>query len=192
MRKPFTRFGLDAKAVSAEENPIEKTTALVATVETLEPGGKAQIAYILGYKSKKLIQVNVVWGAPVDPGITAEKLTGTAVLLRNYFTQQPFAPDRRQQDQRLQDGSIVFFQGTDAQDRQVSLHLLGVPLSTKEGEKPKVGYSLRLSYVADPKSPDIPTQGGVILTEDRSQKTEVSGSVSNLTSDFSLPAPGYP
>jgi hypothetical protein len=148
-------FGLDAKAVSAEENPIEKTTALVATVETLEPGGKAQIAYILGYKSKKLIQVNVVWGAPVDPGITAEKLTGTAVLLRNYFTQQPFAPDRRQQDQRLQDGSIVFFQGTDAQDRQVSLHLLGVPLPTKEGEKPKVGYSLRLSYVADPKSPDI-------------------------------------
>ena len=148
-------FGLDAKAVSAEENPIEKTTALVATVDTLEPGGKAQIAYILGYKSKKLIQVNVVWGAPVDPGITAEKLTGTAVLLRNYFTQQPFAPDRRQQDQRLQDGSVVFFQGTDAQDRQVSLHLLGVPLPTKEGEKPKVGYSLRLSYVADPKSPDI-------------------------------------
>lgn len=148
-------FGLEGKAVSAEENPVEKTTALVATVDALEPGGKAQIAYILGYKSKKLIQVNVVWGAPVDPGATAEKLTGTAVLLRNYFTQQSFAPDRRQQDQRLQDGSILFFQGTDAQDRQVSLHLLGVPLPTKEGEKPKAGYSLRLSYVADPKSADI-------------------------------------
>ena len=100
-------FGLEGKAVSAEENPVEKTTALVATVDALEPGGKAQIAYILGYKSKKLIQVNVVWGAPVDPGATAEKLTGTAVLLRNYFTQQSFAPDRRQQDQRLQDGSIL-------------------------------------------------------------------------------------
>jgi hypothetical protein len=150
-----TDFGVEGKAVSEEENPIEKTTALVATVDTLEPGGKAQIAYILGYKSKKLIQVNVVWGAPVDPGITVEKLTGTAALLRNYFTQQPFAPDRRQQDQRLQDGSILFFQGTDAQDRQVSLHLLGVPLPAKEGEKPKAGYSLRLSYVADPKTPDI-------------------------------------
>ena len=141
--------------MAAEDNSIEKTTALIATVDALEPGGKAQIAYILGYKSKKLIQVNVVWGAPVEPGASAESLSGTAVLLRSYFLQQPFAPDQRQQDQRLQDGSILFFQGSDGQDRQVSLHLLGVPLPAKEGEKPKAGFSLRLSYIADPKSPDV-------------------------------------
>ena len=148
-------LGLEGKAVAAEDNSIEKTTALIATVDALEPGGKAQIAYILGYKSRKLIQVNVVWGAPLDPAASVESLTGTAVLLRSYFTQQPFAADRHQQDQRLPDGSILFFQGSDGQDRQVSLHLLGVPLPVKEGEKPKAGFSLRLSYIADPKAPDV-------------------------------------
>lgn len=148
-------FGLEGKAVAEEENPIEKTTALLAAVAGLEPGAKAQIAYILGYKSKKLIQVNVVWGAPADPTASVESLTGTAVVLRNYFAQQAFAADRRQQDQRLADGSLLFFQGTDAEGRQVSLHLFGVPLPGKEGEKPKAGFSLRLSYIADPSSPDI-------------------------------------
>lgn len=148
-------FGLEGKAVAEEENPIEKTTALLVTVAGLEPGAKAQIAYILGYKSKKLIQVNVVWGAPAEPAASVESLTGTAVLLRNYFAQQAFATDRRQQDQRLPDGSLLFFQGTDAEGREVSLHLFGVALPGKEGEKAKPGFSLRLSYVADTKSPDI-------------------------------------
>ena len=177
-------FGLDAKAVSAEENPIEKTTALVATVETLEPGGKAQIAYILGYKSKKLIQVNVVWGAPVDPGITAEKLTGTAVLLRNYFTQQPFAPIAAS---------------------RTSGFRMARSCSSRERMR-KTGRSRCISWACRCRrrkaksqrsaipcaSPTLPTRNHQIssnsrrghLTEDRSQKTEVSGSVSNLTSDF--------
>ncbi|MCI0431593.1 MAG: hypothetical protein L0210_13770 [Rhodospirillales bacterium] len=148
-------FGLEGKAVVEEVNPIEKTTALIASVNPLEPGGKAQIAYILGHKSKRLIQVNVVWGAPADPKKNAEDLSATAVLLRNYFAQQAFAPDRRQQDQRLPDGSLLFFQGSDAEGRQVSLHLFGVQLPVKEGEKPKAAFSLRLSYVVNPGSPDV-------------------------------------
>jgi len=148
-------FGLDGKAVAAQENPIEKTTTLLAIVDALEPGGRAQIAYILGYKSKKLIQVNVVWGAPADPAASVENLSGTAVVLRNYFAQQAFAPDRRQQDQRLADGSLLFFQGTDAKGRQVSLHLYGGQVPGKEGEQPKSAFSLRLSYIANSQAPDI-------------------------------------
>ncbi|HXV24702.1 MAG TPA: hypothetical protein VED46_10630 [Alphaproteobacteria bacterium] len=148
-------FGLDGKSVVAQENPIEKTTTLLVNLDILEPGGRAQIAYILGYKTKKLIQVNVVWGAPADPGASVESLSGTAVTLRNYFIQQAFAADRRQQDQRLADGSLLFFQGTDAKGRQVSLHLFGAQVPGKEGDEPKSAFSLRLSYIANPQAPDI-------------------------------------
>jgi hypothetical protein len=148
-------FGIDAKGVRTETNPLEKTTALVVEVPALDPGGKAQVAYILGYSSAKLIQVNVVWGAPIEPKATAEQLSGAATLLRNYFAQQAFAPDRRVQDQRLQDGSLLYFQGRDDKARQVSVMLLGANVVAKEGEKPTPIYSLRLSYIANPQAPDV-------------------------------------
>jgi hypothetical protein len=148
-------FSLAGKAVRVEENALEKTTALIIEVPALEPGGKAQVAYILGYQSKKLIQVNVIWGAPVNPAASADQLTGAAVLLRNYFAEQPFPADRRLQDQRLPDGSALFFQGVDPQGRQVSLILFTGSASAKAGEKPSPVYSLRLSYMADPRTPDV-------------------------------------
>jgi hypothetical protein len=148
-------FGIEAKAVRSETNPLEKTTALVIEVPDLDPGGKAQVAYILGYSTAKLIQVNVVWGAPINPKASAEQLSGAGTLLRNYFAQQAFAPDRRAQDQRLQDGSLLFFQGRDDKARQVSVVLLGGNLPGKEGEKPTQVYSLRLSYMANPAAPDV-------------------------------------
>lgn len=148
-------FNQEGKAIRVEENPLERTTALLIEVPSLEPGGKAQVAYILGYQSRKLIQVNVVWGAPIDPTVTGEQLTGAAVLLRNYFAEQPFPADRRLQDQRLPDGSALFFQGADPQGRQVSLILFAGAAPAKAGEKPVPIYSLRLSYIADPRAPDV-------------------------------------
>lgn len=148
-------FSLEGKAIRVEENALEKTTALVIEVPSLEPGGKAQVAYILGYQSKKLIQVNVVWGAPIEPAASGDQLTGAAVLLRNYFAEQPFPADRRLQDQRLPDGSALFFQGADPQGRQVSVILFAGAAPAKAGEKPVPIYSLRLTYIADPRAPDV-------------------------------------
>jgi len=150
-----TDFNIEGKAVRSEVNPLEKTTALVIEVPDLEPGGKAQIAYILGYSSAKLIQVNVVWGAPINPKATGDQLSGAGTLLRNYFAQQAFPPDRRAQDQRLQDGSLLFFQGRDDKTRQVSVILFGANVAGKEGEKPTQVFSLRLSYIANPQTPDV-------------------------------------
>lgn len=134
-------FNIEGKAVRSEVNPLEKTTALVIEVPDLEPGGKAQIAYILGYSSAKLIQVNVVWGAPINPKATGDQLSGAGTLLRNYFAQQAFPADRRAQDQRLQDGSLLFFQGQDDKARQVSVVLFGANVAAKEGEKPTQIFS---------------------------------------------------
>ena len=148
-------FSIEASAVKVEENALEKTTALLVEVPALDPGGKAQVAYILGFQSRRLIQVNVVWGAPVDPSASGDQLTGAGVLLRNYFAEQPFPADRRVQDQRLADGSALFFQGLDPQGRQVSLILFAGSAPAKAGEKPAPILSLRLSYIADPRAPDV-------------------------------------
>jgi hypothetical protein len=61
-------FNISSSAVEKSENALEKTTSLAVTVPKLmEEGGVSRVVYILGYKSKKLIQVNVIWGKPVNP-----------------------------------------------------------------------------------------------------------------------------
>ena len=58
-------------------------------------------------------------------------------------------------DQRLQDGSLLYFQGRDDKARQVAVVLVSANVVVKEGEKPVPIYSLRLSYVANPEAPDV-------------------------------------
>lgn len=142
-------FGFEGAAVARQRNEAERTEALSAVVADLHPGGRAQLAYIFGYRSKRLTQVNIVWGAPADPEASAERLAGTGVLLRNYFASQAFAPGTVRLDQALGDGSVLFFQGDDAKGRQAALHLSGW---TAGGRRV---FSLRLAYIADPKTSDV-------------------------------------
>lgn len=56
-------LGVKPADIVSSANPIEGTTVLTIKVALLDPvPGPAQVAYILGYGSKKLIQVNVIWG----------------------------------------------------------------------------------------------------------------------------------
>src|SRR5262245_6157832 len=55
-------FAVKPDQIRTAPNALERTTALVVPLQALDPGpGPATAAYILGYKSKRLIQVNVVW-----------------------------------------------------------------------------------------------------------------------------------
>jgi hypothetical protein len=66
-------FNVKGTDIASSVNSIEGTNVLTVAVPSLDPGpGAARVAYIFGNKSKKLIQVNVVWGEvastpPVDP-----------------------------------------------------------------------------------------------------------------------------
>src|SRR5689334_631656 len=61
IRKDFPGPG---EKITSETNAAEKTTALSILVPDLIPGaGRARVYYIIGYTSKKLIQVNVTWTA---------------------------------------------------------------------------------------------------------------------------------
>src|SRR5580704_4739816 len=76
-------FPAAGEKVSSELNPAEKTTVLTVYVPDLIPGtGKARISYILGYSTKKLIQVNISWAAEGKSPASAENVVGTANLLR--------------------------------------------------------------------------------------------------------------
>ena len=75
---------LAAKLTSAV-HPSEKTTVLSLTVADLLPHtSSARVSYIFGYRSKKLIQINIIWASD---GSTAsdETVVGTANSLRDYF-----------------------------------------------------------------------------------------------------------
>ena len=68
-------------------NPTEGTALLIVRVDSLDPGpGPATITYIFGNKSKKLIQVNVVWGEDAViqtmPMRSSERARGSSVISR--------------------------------------------------------------------------------------------------------------
>jgi hypothetical protein len=154
-------FNISSSSVEKSENALEKTTSLAVTVPKLmEEGGVARVVYILGYKSKKLIQVNVIWGKPVNPAPNPGDIVSAANLLRNYFARKGFRKDNLVLNAKLNDGSVLVFRGTDSSGRMVVL-LLNNPQNQKKDEKDdssgeeKPELSLRLSYIQDPNNPDV-------------------------------------
>ena len=139
-------------------HPSEKTTVLSLSVPDLLPHtGNARISYILGYRSKKLAQINIVWTSDgTDAG--DETVVGIANSLRDYFATSNFKPDSVVVNRQLPAGAILVFRGSDAQNRTVLLILSGVAGSARPEEKkvPKTPpLSLELSYIEDAAHPDI-------------------------------------
>ena len=55
-------FDIPRGSVEKTENLIDKTTSLTVTVpKLLQEGGQARVFYIIGYRNKKLIQINVIF-----------------------------------------------------------------------------------------------------------------------------------
>jgi hypothetical protein len=138
-------------------HPSEKTTVLSLPASDLLPHtGTAQISYILGYKSKKLIQINVVWRSDGNDE-SDQTLVGTANALRDYFAAQSYKPGTIVANRQLNENSIVVFRGADAQDRIVLVLLNGAAGAARKGEKqpPPPPLAVELSYTADAANPDV-------------------------------------
>src|SRR5712671_539402 len=76
-------FPAAAAKLTSAVHPSEKTTILSLTATDLLPHtGKARISYILGYHSKKLIQVNILWSSD-GTADGDEAVVGTANALRD-------------------------------------------------------------------------------------------------------------
>ena len=147
-------FGLEKKQVSRQVHPNEKTISLEIKVSKLLPeSDPAKIFYILGYKTRRLIHINVIWGRPVMKDPNAEAVVATANQLRNHFVQKKYQKEGFAYNHQLGEGLILVFQGKDRKGRAARL-LLSNPKS--EGDK-KAGenIALTLSYIERLEDPDV-------------------------------------
>ena len=147
-------FGIGKKQVSRKTHPNEKTLTLGIQVEKLLPeSGPAKVFYIMGYKSKRLIHINVIWGKPVTKKPNAEAVVSTANQLRNHFAQKKYQKEGFALNAPLGEGVILVFQGKDRKGRAAKILLVN---PKAEGDT-KVGknIALTLSYIEKPMDPDV-------------------------------------
>lgn len=150
-----------ASSIKIVENKVERTRILVARVPDLFQGaGLTEIGYVMGYQSKALIQVNLLWGTPLSPNVTADDLAVVTANLMRYFASEGFAKDNVRRNVRIGNGAVLVFQGTDAKGRMVQLvrRVETIPAakdaSGKAAGGPAKRMTLRLAYIANPQAPD--------------------------------------
>jgi hypothetical protein len=154
IRKDFLAGGVK---ISSAIHPSEKTTVLSLTTADLLPNtGNARISYIFGYRSKKLIQINIVWTSE-GSATSDETMVGTANSLRDYFASQNYKPDSTVANQQLAENTILVFRASDLQGRTVLLVLSGAAVEARHDEKkgPPPPLTLELSYIEDAAHPDV-------------------------------------
>ncbi|MBV8119597.1 MAG: hypothetical protein JO081_06640 [Alphaproteobacteria bacterium] len=151
-------FPAAAGKISSAVHPSEKTTVLSVTASDLLPNsGNARISYIFGYRSKKLIQVNIIWSSEGNAA-SDETLVGTANSLRDYFALQNYKPDTVVANRQLAENTIAVFRASDLQGRMVLLVLSGFTAAARDEEKkgPRPPpLTLELSYIENAAHPDV-------------------------------------
>jgi len=155
-----TDFKIQPQNVLKQVNKVDRTTILSVRVADLLPdSGTAQVNYKLGFKNKKLIQVDVIWGPAIDPKVTPAALTAILINLRQYLQERGFAKEKTVVNATTpQPNILLMFRAEDEKGRVVAL--LGQFKFDPKAEKDKQlktdePMAVILSYVLDPKAPDI-------------------------------------
>ena len=90
----FQDFGIMSSKISIVTHPIEKTQSLVITVGQLLPrSGKSRVVYLFGYRSNKLIQVNIFFGHAIDKKVTSQQVVDLGNILGNHFFNKRYQKD---------------------------------------------------------------------------------------------------
>jgi hypothetical protein len=156
-------FAVKDADIKTSANPTEGTTLLIVRVDSLDPGpGAASITYIFGNKSKKLIQVNVVWGddAPNNSS-DANAIVGAGTRLERYFQGFSWRKDTTRVGVPLGENTVVLFAGEDEKKGAVRLVVDGIKYQVnREGGQttspdPKGTPKLVINYIGDRENPDI-------------------------------------
>ena len=150
-------FPAAAARISRTTHPREKTTVLAVTSEDLLPdAGPARLFYILGYASKRLVQVNVTWSSDGRSAERDEAIVAAANTLRDHLqTEHPGPPEEVVANQQVGENAILVFRAAQPDGRMVVLLLSGVAAG-RAGRSPTAPpLTLQLSYIRDHRSPDI-------------------------------------
>ena len=146
-------FGISDSKIDAISHPTEQTQSLGISVDQLLPkSGKSRVVYVFGYKSKRLMQVNILMGHPVDTNITPQQVVNSGNLLGNHFFKKRYQEDGLVAHARLNDGSVLIFRGKDQKGRMALLRLSNP--QPNEGNKEDLKITLTLSYIEKPEQPD--------------------------------------
>jgi len=152
-RAIYKEFRISKKNVERQIHPGEKTVNLGIRVKDLLPqSGPARVYYVFGYKSRRLIQVNIIWGRPVTKKPNAEQVVNLANQLREHFSGQGFSKQGLLVNQSVGKDSILVFRGVDDKGRMVLLLLVN---PQKTGVPKNQEIVLKLSYIQQPDHPDI-------------------------------------
>jgi hypothetical protein len=154
-------FALKPADIASATNPVEGTSVLTVKVASLDPApGPARVAYIFGYASKKLIQVNVIWGEET-PALDASAMIAAGTRLERYFAGFTWKKDTSRAGIPVGDNTVVLFAGEDEKKGAVRLIADGVKFQVqREGNQttspePKGPPKLIINYIADRENPDI-------------------------------------
>ena len=153
-------LGVKPADISAGNNPIEGTNVLTVKVASLDPGpGPARIAYIFGHSSKRLIQVNVIWGE--DAPAQVDSIVAAGSRLQRYVAGFAWKKDAARAGVPVGDNTVVLFVADDEKKGSVRLVVDGVKYQMqREGQPasspdPKGPPKLIISYIANRDDPDI-------------------------------------
>ena len=96
-------------------------------------------------------------GTPVDPQSHPDKIVTAANQLRQLFLDSGYQPGSVVTNAQMADGTILVFQGQDADKHTTVLRLANAPAPAKgsKTEGPGGSVALSLSYTLDSRSPDI-------------------------------------
>jgi hypothetical protein len=147
-------FPAAADKIETVENAVERTTVLSIPINDLLPStGPGLVAYVIGYRSRQLVQVTITWGGGINPQFKPEQALSAARQLQGYFAGLGHKPDTIVTNAQQRDGSIIVFAGDDAQRRRTLLVLGNV--AGPDGKPPEGAPILQLSYIRDPQTPDV-------------------------------------
>ena len=146
-------FNIFKRKIDVITHPTERTQSLGITIDKLIPiSGKTRVVYVFGYKSKQLMQVNILIGHPVDTNIAPQQVVDSGNLLGNHFFKKRYQEDGLVAHARLNDGSVLIFRGKDQKGRMALLRLSNPQPNEGDKEDPKI--TLSLSYIEKPEQPD--------------------------------------
>jgi hypothetical protein len=155
-------FGVSGAGVRTSQNSAERTQILsIKAADVLPEGGTAEVAYVLGYKTRKLIQVSLSWSKATDDKLTPERLVANGEALRAYFMSAGYKADTLVSNVATR-GGLLMFRGEDANGRTTALMLVGAmndkATTDKTSDKSTRSFApvaLSLFYLADAKNPDV-------------------------------------
>ena len=150
-------FKINKTEVKRTINELQQTTLLeISAPKLLHVGGLAKVTYVLGFKSKKLIQANVLWNKTTANQKDVRGVVNAANFLRDHFIKKRYQKEGYIANGRLNDATTIVFRGKDKNNR-MALLILNMPPKPKNKETkiPARNIQLSLAYILDHENADI-------------------------------------